>query len=201
MIDYSENDKSLKWKIIKSSTMYDARIFKLRSVLKEDSIGRRASFVSLDSPDWVTVIPELITQKNNEENSKEFLVVRQYRHGTESMSMEFPAGLIDPGETPEEAAARELLEETGYRAAELTEIGKVSPNPAFMTNTTHTFLAKGLKKISKQDLDEHEMVDVYTISHKELSRQIGSDDYASAITVQAWYFYMIHSFKPEKTIT
>ena len=183
--NYNKNDKKLSWKILESSSLYNARIFQLRSVLKQDAGGRKASFVSLDSPDWVTVIPET--------GEKDFLIVRQYRHGTENVSMEFPAGLIDPGETPQQAAARELLEETGYTADSLIQIGCVSPNPAFMTNYTYTFLAKGLSRVSEQNLDEHEILDVYKMPYKDVSESIGTGTFASAITVQAWYFYRKYS--------
>jgi 8-oxo-dGTP pyrophosphatase MutT (NUDIX family) len=104
--------------------------------------------------------------------------------------MEFPAGAVDPGETPAHAAARELLEETGYRAAEIRQLGSVSPNPAFMTNRTYTYVARGLEKVSGQNLDEHEILDVLEVSRQELDEKIGLPPWDSAITVQAWYFYL-----------
>lgn len=141
----------------------------------------------MDAPDWVTVIPEF---KDSATGNLSFLIVRQYRHGTEQVGLEFPAGAVDPGELPAVAAARELLEETGYQAELIQEIGAVSPNPAFMTNTAYTFVARGLKKISGQKLDEHEILDVHQVPFAKLKDAIGLEPYDSAITVQAWYFYL-----------
>ena len=184
----------LIWESMGGETLYDAKIFRLRSVLRKSPDGTLAPFISVDSPDWVTVVPELAPSGGEDSPGaaadRRFLLVRQYRHGTEEVGLEFPAGVIDPGETPREAAVRELLEETGYSAGELVEIGSVSPNPAFMTNTTHTFMARELRKVSGQDLDEHEILDVHEVGIEEIRRDIGTGVYASAITVQAWYFYL-----------
>jgi ADP-ribose pyrophosphatase len=177
----------LVWESMGGETLYDARIFRLKSVRRRAPDGTLAPFFSLDAPDWVTVVPELPITKAD---GQRFLMVRQYRHGAEKVGLEFPAGIIDPGETPAEAAARELLEETGYTAGELVEIGSVSPNPAFMTNTTHTFLARDLELVSGQELDEHEILDFHEVGLEELRRDIGIGPYASAITVHAWYFYL-----------
>ncbi len=188
----------LLWETMGEEILYDAKIFRLRSVLRKSSDGRIAPFVSLDTPNWVTVIPELsgsvgpaaATAAAPTAAAPRFLMVRQFRHGSEQIGLEFPAGIIDEGETPREAAARELLEETGYKAGELTEIGAVNPNPAFMNNTSYTYLARNLEKVSGQELDENEILDFHAVDVEEIRRDIGTGVYASAITVQAWYFYL-----------
>jgi len=179
------DDKHLRWENLESETRYDAGIFRLRTVRRQSPDGKKAPFVSVDAPDWVTIIPELTLG-----DDAEFIMVRQYRHGSEMVEMEFPAGVIDPGEKPAEAAARELLEETGYQAKELREIGSVNPNPAFMTNRTYTYIARGLVKISEQNLDEHEILDVHTLNFSELKGKLGIKPYDNAITLQAWFFYL-----------
>ena len=180
-----KDDSHLRWENLESETCYDAGIFKIRTVRRSSPDGKKAPFVSVDAPNWVTIIPELSTGADTE-----FLMVRQFRHGSEMVEMEFPAGLIDPGEEPAQAAARELLEETGYQAAELRQIGSVSPNPAFMTNRTYTYLARGLEKISELNLDEHEILDVHRVRLDELKTQLGLKPYDNAITLQAWFFYL-----------
>jgi len=140
-----------------------------------------ASFIKVTPPDWVTVIPVLPDGK--------FLMVRQYRHGSAALSEEFPAGVIDEGEEALAAARRELLEETGYRAGKWTHIGQINPNPAFMTNTSHTYLAEELEKVSGQNLDEHERIIFFTLDYEEIKERMGTDIMNSAIMVQAWYWY------------
>jgi len=184
----NSDDTHLRWENIESEFRYDAGIFRLRTVHRRSPGGKKAPFVSVDAPDWVTIIPELTTGEDTE-----FLMVRQYRHGSERVEMEFPAGVVDPGEQPSQAAVRELLEETGYRASEIREIGSVSPNPAFMTNRTHTYIARGLEKISELKLDEHEILDVHRVKYKDLIGTIGLRPYDNAITLQAWFFYLRES--------
>ncbi len=183
----NKNDAHLVWENIESETCYDAGIFRVRTVRRRSPEGKRAPFISVDAPDWVIIIPEMTKDAGGDSS---FLIVRQYRHGSEQMSMEFPAGVIDSGEKPSQAAARELLEETGYQAAELREIGSVNPNPAFMTNRTYTYLARGLEKISGQNLDEHEFLDVHSIPYDNLKSSMGMEPYDNAITLQAWFFYL-----------
>jgi len=180
------DDSHLIWENLESETRYDAGIFSLRTVRRRSPEGHHAPFISVVAPDWVTVIPEL----SDKDGKRSFLIVRQYRHGTEQVGLEFPAGVVDSGEEPVDAAARELLEETGYRAKELQQIGSVSPNPAFMTNRALTYLARGLEKVAEQNLDEHEILDVHSVPLGELEKVIGLPPYDSAITLQAWFFYL-----------
>ncbi len=181
------DDSHLVWENLDSEIRYDAGIFRLRSVRRRSPEGKHAPFVSVDAPDWVTIIPELAGDGGG---MPSFLIVRQYRHGTEKVGLEFPAGVIDPGENPAQAAARELLEETGFIASELREIGSVSPNPAFMTNRTFTYLARGLEKVAELNLDEHEILDVHKVVFSDLEMMLGQAPYDSAITLQAWFFYL-----------
>ena len=93
-----------------------------------------------------------------DENNR-LLMVRQYRYAIGQELLEIPAGKIDPGETPEQCAARELVEETGYRAGKLTELGVVYPIAAYSSETQYLFYAENLTP-DKQHLDEDEFLSV-----------------------------------------
>lgn len=144
--------------------------------------GRRGRFVVLEAPDWATVVP--LIDRGGEAC---FLMVRQYRHGSDEISIEFPGGCVDTGEDPAAAAVRELEEETGYIASSIKSAGSVSPNPAFMNNRFHVFLAEGLTKSGAIDQDEHEVVDSLIVPVSEVRRRMGTGQYSHALMVAALF--------------
>ncbi|MBC7929818.1 MAG: NUDIX hydrolase [Rubrivivax sp.] len=127
------------WRRESSEQLADCRVFKVRRDLSADPRdGREHDFYVIEAPDWINVIP--ITANG------EVVLIEQYRHGSREVSLEIPGGMIDPGESPREAATRELLEETGYAATEVALLGKTRPNPAIQENWIHTFLARGAER-------------------------------------------------------
>ena len=124
------------WRRESSEHLADCRVFKVRRDVSVDPRGGRAhDFYVIEAPDWINVVP--VTARG------EVLLIEQYRHGTGELSLEIPGGMVDGGESPAEAAARELTEETGYEARELIPLGRTRPNPAIQDNWIHTFLARG----------------------------------------------------------
>ena len=107
----------------------------------------------LEYPDWVNIIAITV--------DGDFVLERQYRHGLGNTCYELPCGVIEDGETPLEAAKRELLEETGYAGGTWQEWMTLSPNPATSNNLAHSFLAVGVTKVAGQKLDATEDIDVY----------------------------------------
>ena len=127
---------SLAWRRERSERVADCRIFKVRRDFSVDPReGRVHDFYVIEAPDWINVVP--LTGEG------EVVLIEQYRHGSEEVSLEIPGGMVDPGEQPHETAARELLEETGYEAREVALLGKTRPNPAIQDNWIHTFVARG----------------------------------------------------------
>ena len=176
-----------KWKTLGQIDKADYKIFNLIRVNRASAIDdKKGEFVLVDSPNWVMVIPVVI----NSAGEECFLMVRQYRHGSDSITLEFPAGMVDRGEESITAAKRELLEETGYKPETIEKVGSVNPNPAFMTNKTTTYVAKGLKLISEQKLDQNEEIEVVIVPQKEFESKIGGNEVNSAITIQSYYFYL-----------
>ena len=135
----SEDDAELLWRRERSEQVADCRVFTVRRDFSTDPRGGRAhDFYVIEAPDWINVIP--LTKDD------EVVLIEQYRHGAEAVSLEIPGGMVDPGEEPPATAARELFEETGYEAAEVVLLGKTRPNPAIQDNWIHTFLARGVEQ-------------------------------------------------------
>jgi len=154
--------------------------------------GKKGEFWVLMAPDWVNVVP-VVTTPSGEPG---FLMVRQYRHGADAITTEFPAGLIEPGEDPAGAAARELEEETGWRAGRLTPLNTVAPNPAFMNNRSFTFLAEDLVKTGEIRPDELESLEPRIVAASEIERSLGTGEYVNALTVLGYLWYRHRGVPP-----
>jgi ADP-ribose pyrophosphatase len=136
--------------------------------------------VILTAPDWVNVVA--LTREG------EAILVRQFRFGIEASTLEIPGGMVETGEEPEAAAARELEEETGFRAAELVFLGAVHPNPALQRNRCHSYLALGCERTSPQGLDAGEDIEVVLLPASALQRLIRKGEITHALVVNAVYF-------------
>lgn len=180
-----EAHEYLLWKELSRTEEMDCRIFKVVSSRRRSSSGKEGTFYLLDAPDWVTIVPLV----KNTDGEQCFVMVRQYRHGSMSITLEFPAGTVEDGEAPEETAARELAEETGYTASKLVPIGSVSPNPAFMNNTMHTFLATDCTNTLTQHLDEHEVVEAVLVPVSEARERMGAGEYSNGIMLIALSYF------------
>lgn len=182
-----KEDSHLVWKEISREKKCDCGIFDYYSIRRVNEKGVEAQFVYLDAPDWVTVIAPI-----EKDGKCFFIMVRQFRHGSGSVTIEFPAGMVELREEPSFAGARELEEETGYRANKMVGLGAVNPNPAFMGNVSYTFLALGLEQKGIQNLDFLESVDIILVSEEEIEQNLGKGLFDNGIMVSAWAFYQAY---------
>src|SRR6056297_288779 len=113
---------ALYWTTLNVQPLLSTRIFTVEEAHRCHASGAEGRFVIINAPDWVTVIP--VVSRGGGSN---FIMVRQYRHGSGSLSLEFPSGIVDEGEDPAAAGGRELMEETGLTAGSLVHIGSVNP--------------------------------------------------------------------------
>lgn len=173
-----------RWNLISEKTICETRVF---NVLKKQMYRReksnQASFFTLDAPDWVNVLA--FTEHGM------IILVEQYRHGTDELSLEIPGGVVDANhDNPLDAAKSELAEETGYESEKWTSMGFVTPNPALFNNKCHLFLAEDCIKTAEQDLDEHESINVYIKSFSEFIEQIQEGNIHHSLVVSAVSKYL-----------
>jgi len=151
----------------------------LQEKLVSPRTGKELDAVVIDSSDWVNVIA--LT------DDEQVVMVRQYRFGTDTITLEVPGGLVDPGEAPEAAAARELREETGYEAARWTPLGVIHPNPAFMRNRLHAFLAEGAHRVGELLQDDGEDIEVETRPLGDIDAMIASGEITHSLVTFAFH--------------
>jgi len=177
--------KDLVWQEEGRKTVFSCPIFSVSERLCRYNGSKVKTFSVLDTSDWAIVIPALETERG-----REFVMVRQWRHGARELSLEFPGGVFEKGEDGFQAATRELREETGFIAQKIEKLGVFNPNPAIMSNHVHFFLAEDLSPPGEQKLDEDEYVEVETIPWEEVLRGMGKPPYIHALMGTAMALYL-----------
>jgi len=174
------------WQQISEETLARYKVFHVRKARRRSPrTGAEIGFFLLDTPDWVNVMP--ITDDG------QLVFVRQWRHGCERVTLEFPGGLIDPHETdPGTAAARELREETGFAATTMRQLGVMNPNPAMMGNRCFAWLATGCRRVGDLVMDPGEDIEVVTIPLADLDRRISGGEIEHAIVLATIAFWRAH---------
>lgn len=167
------------WERLGDEELLRYLVFRIRrSRRRSPRTGVEIGFFLLDTRDWVNVIP--ITTRG------ELVLVRQFRHGSDRVSLEIPGGIVDRADRdPAATAARELREETGYVAESVQSLGITRPNPAFMTNTCHVFLATGCRLDGDLQMDPGEDLEVITLPLAELDAAIADGRLDHAIVLAA----------------
>ncbi|MBQ3698042.1 MAG: NUDIX hydrolase [Spirochaetales bacterium] len=165
-------------------------LFEVNSVHRKGPEGREGDFVELDfARGGVTIIPYF----TGSDGVARFVMERQFRHGTESVTLEFPAGLVEKGESASDAAARELWEETGLRAAKITELGSVCQNSAYMRCPVGFCLAEDMSvetDLKDRSLDQNEQIDILTVPVSYVLENIGEGELTNGAALLAVPFFL-----------
>ena len=143
----------------------------------------------LEYPDWVNVIA--VTTQG------EMVMVRQYRHAVDEVLVELCAGMCEPGETAEQSARRELLEETGYGGGVWREVMTIGQNPSICDNITHCFVAEGVERVASQSLDESEDIEVLVVPQEWVYTMLRDNRMLQALmAAPLWRYFAEHPVAP-----
>lgn len=171
----------LKWKRLSSKYLVKERWATLRVDTCELQNGSvKDDYYVLEYPNWVNAIALTAEGK--------MILVRQYRHAADIISLEIPGGVIDGDELPEVAIRRELLEETGYSFASAELIATLYSNPATANNVTYTYLLTGGIKTHEQHLDEHEILNVEECTVEEVRQLLKDNKIDQALHCAALFY-------------
>ncbi|MEJ1086852.1 NUDIX hydrolase [Microbacterium sp. Mu-80] len=148
------DDRPTPWQVVGSQRIVKDRWIDLRADSCVDGRGVTiAPYYVLEPADWITVLAL------DEEDRA--VTVEEYRHGAGIVAIGVVGGAVDAGETPTDAALRELREETGYVAGEIIDLGATWANWGNHTNRSHHFLARGCRRAAEQSLDDTELISVH----------------------------------------
>ncbi len=179
------------WRIVSSTPLRDFRIFNVRSDRKiSPRTGGEHEFFVIDTVDWVNVVA--LTPAG------QMVLTEQFRHGSGTVELEIPGGMMDAGDaSPQATGRRELLEETGYEGDQPKIIGQVFPNPAIMSNTCFTVLVENCRFVRPMELDSGEDLATRLVATEEVPGLVASGRIRHSLVIAALYHFDLWRSRPE----
>lgn len=173
------------WEVVGREPLQDCRVFRVERALVRSPRGADTHpFYTIEAEGWVNVVATTA--------AGELVMVRQWRHGARQVTLEIPGGAIDPGESPEAAALRELLEETGFAAGRVRPLGAVNPNPALFGNRVYTYLAENCEHVSEVRNGPREETWVELVPERELPARLRAGQIDHALVIAALHWWRLH---------
>ena len=188
----SEEKRDMRWRVLDSQYVIRRPWLTARrdKVQLPNGIVHDEYYV-LEYPDWINVIAET--------KDGQIIIERQYRHGIGDVCYEICAGVIEKGETPLQAAKRELQEETGFGGGEWQEIMAISPNPGSTNNISHCFYARGVEKLFERHLDRTEDIEVNLFPRDKVFEMLNNGVFKQSLMIAPlWKYFYNMKMKDER---
>lgn len=180
-----QKDSRLIWNELDREILLETPVYTILRSSRRSPEGFDADYYLMDAPNWVNVVALTVDDQDREC----FVMVRQFRHGSRKISLEFPGGVVDPGESPQAAVDRELKEETGYVAESMVLLGSVNPNPALMGNRCYTYFASTAWPRARRSPEHDEFIDLELVPVAELLEGTRSQEFDHAMMHVALGFF------------
>jgi 8-oxo-dGTP pyrophosphatase MutT (NUDIX family) len=173
------------WETLEWGDATEFQVFAVREVVRRSPrTGLPGSYTVLHVPSWTNVVA--LTE------DAQVVLVEQYRHGLDIVTLEIPGGVVEPGEEPAAAVVRELLEETGYAGEPPELLGTVHPNPAIQDNACTTWLVKNARRVADPDPDPGEHLAVHTVPRDEIPELLRSGRITHSLVVAAFLWLALY---------
>jgi len=169
-------------KTLTRKRVFDGKLLKIDLLDVELDNGKTSKREIICHPEAAVIWAKLPDER--------FVLVKQYRKAVDEYFIEAIAGTLDPGESPETCAERELIEETGYRSATMTKLGVIAPSPGYTEELFHMYYADLLPEQGDMNLDDDENIEVLYYSAEQIDKMIQTGEICDAKTIVAWHLYL-----------